>query len=59
MKLSEIHKNGINAHSNKVSFYGVDYQTKTTKFEKAESIEKAIEIANELGYNNSEIQMMS
>lgn len=29
MKLLEIHKNGINAHNNEVSFYGIDYQTKT------------------------------
>lgn len=58
MKLIEIHKKGINAHNNEVSFYGVDYQTKITKFEKAESVEKAIEIANDLGYSNSEIQIM-
>lgn len=29
MKLLEIHKNGINAHNNEVSFYGIDFQTKT------------------------------
>lgn len=59
MKLIEIHKKGINAHNNEVSFYGVDYQTEITKFEKAESVEKAIEIANDLGYSNSENQIMS
>lgn len=58
MKLIEIHRNGINAHNNKVSFYGVDYQTKATKFDKAESVEEAISIANGLGYNKTEIQLM-
>lgn len=58
MKLLEIHKNGINAHSEKISFYGVDFQTKITKFEKAKSVENAIKIANKLGYTNSEIQIM-
>ena len=48
MKLLEIHKNGINAHNNEVSFYGIDFQTKTC----------AIEIAKELGYKISEIQMV-
>lgn len=32
MKLLEIHKNGINAHNNEVSFYGIDFQTKTLMF---------------------------
>lgn len=56
MKLLEIHKNGINAHNKEVSFYGVDYQTKKTMFDKVDSIEKAISIAKDLGYNTTEIQ---
>ena len=58
MKLLEIHKNGINAHNNEVSFYGIDYQTKTLMFDGIENVECAIEIAKELGYKISEIQMM-
>jgi hypothetical protein len=48
MKLLEIHKNGINAHNNEVSFYG----------DEIENVECAIEISKELGYKISEIQMM-
>ena len=58
MKLLEIHKNGINAHNNEVSFYGIDFQTKTLMFDGIENVECAIEIAKELGYKISEIQMM-
>ena len=50
MKLLEIHKNGINAHNNEVSFYGIDFQTKTLMFDGIENVECAIEIAKELGY---------
>lgn len=48
MKLLEIHKNGINAHNNEVSFYGIDFQTKTLMFDGIENVECAIEIAKEL-----------
>lgn len=58
MKLLGIHKNGINAHNNEVSFYGIDYQTKTLMFDGIENVECAIEIAKELGYKISEIQMV-
>ena len=58
MKLLEIHKNGINAHNNEVSFYGIDFQTKTLMFDGIENVECAIEIAKELGYKISEIQMV-
>lgn len=58
MKLLEIHKNGINAHNNEVSFYGIDFQTKTLMFDGIENIECVIEIAKELGYKISEIQMV-
>lgn len=58
MKLLEIHKNGINAHNNEVSFYGIDYQTKTLMFDGIENVERAIEIAKKLGYKISEIQML-
>lgn len=37
MKLLEIHKNGINAHNNEVSFYGIDFQTKTLMFDGIEN----------------------
>lgn len=57
-KLLEIHKNGINAHNNEVSFYGIDFQTKTLMFDGIENVECAIEIAKELGYKISEIQMV-
>ena len=46
MKLLEIHKNGINAHNNEVSFYGIDFQTKTLMFDEIENVECAIEIAD-------------
>nr|UVN06280.1 MAG: hypothetical protein [Bacteriophage sp.] len=42
MKLLEIHKNGINAHNNEVSFYGIDFQTKTLMFDGIENVECAI-----------------
>lgn len=58
MKLLEIHKNGINAHNNEVSFYGIDFQTKTLMFDGIENVECAIEIAKELGYKISETQMV-
>lgn len=58
MKLLEIYKNGINAHNNEVSFYGIDFQTKTLMFDGIENVECAIEIAKELGYKISEIQMV-
>ena len=58
MTLLEIHKNGINAQNNEVSFYGIDFQTKTLMFDRIENIECAIEIAKELGYKIYEIQMM-
>lgn len=48
MKLLEIHKNGINAHNNKVSFYGIDFQTKTLMFDGIENVECVIGIAKEL-----------
>ena len=57
MKLLEIHKNGINAHNNEVSFYGIDFQTKTLMFDGIENVECAIEIVKELGYKISEIHM--
>lgn len=41
MKLLEIHKNGINAHNNEVSFYGIDFQTKTLMFDGIENVECA------------------
>lgn len=43
MKLLEIHKNGINAHNNEVSFYGIDFQTKTLMFDGIENVECAID----------------
>ena len=46
MKLLEIHKNSINAHNNEVSFYGIDFQTKTLMFDEIENVECAIEIAD-------------
>lgn len=44
MKLLEIHKNGINAHNNEVSFYGIDFQTKTLMFDGIENVECAIDM---------------
>lgn len=41
-----------------ISCYGIDFQTKTLMFDRIENIECAIEIAKELGYKISEIQMM-
>lgn len=58
MKLLEIHKNGINAHNKKSSFYGVDFQTKSLVFENTKNLELAISAANNLGYSKSEIQLM-
>lgn len=53
MKLLEIHKNGINAHNNEVSFYGIDFQTKTLMFDGIENVECAIEIAFRSKYRSN------
>lgn len=57
-KILEIHKNGINAHNSKVSYYLVDYRTKETMFDDIETLEKAKDLARRLGYKKSEILIM-
>ena len=48
----------VSGNNNEVSFYGIDFQTKTFMFDGIENVECAIEIAKELGYKISEIQMV-
>ena len=48
MKLLEIHKNGIDAHNDEVSFYGIGFQAKTLMVDGMENVGCAIEIEKEL-----------
>lgn len=51
----EIHKNGINAHNSKVSYYAIDFDTKK-QIAESTNLEWLIKVVLAEGYKDNEIQ---
>ena len=57
MKQLELHREGLNAHNDKVYYYGIDYQTKNVVFATYDEKE-AYKLAEKFGYQKHEICRM-